>query len=380
MPPLHRITGRVCLPLLAGLLVFAGSLGAAPAAVTLETGEIAGAKFTLARPAHWNARILLLAHGLRETGRPLVADLSPTDLAYQTLLEEGWIVAKTSYRRNGTIIADAIADLDALRDHIEKKFGAPDRVLLEGESMGGLIVTLMAERDLPEPRRYHGAVAIDAALQVKEDNTHIGLNLQPTVPLLFLTNQTEIDGPTAYVTTKLRPADHPEQLRPVLFRISRDGHVNVNQRERLAALRAVNTWLDSGRTALPQPAGRAPFLDATVVPEPQPSKVTLHADGRGFDARVTEIADNYGNVVIDAQPVDFAAAGIKTMTWFQLAAHGQTYRVRVGRDFDSVKRGEWVAFPSADGFFWLARNNADAAATAALHVGDPVTIQRYVEK
>ena len=231
MPPLHRITGRVCLPLLAGLLVFAGSLGAAPAAVTLETGEIAGAKFTLARPAHWNARILLLAHGLRETGRPLVADLSPTDLAYQTLLEEGWIVAKTSYRRNGTIIADAIADLDALRDHIEKKFGTPDRVLLEGESMGGIIVTLMAERTPEEPRRYAGAVAIGAALEMTEEGAHLGLNLMPQMPLLFLSNQTELDGPIAYLTTKLRPADYSPQLRPVLYRVSRNGHVNVNQRE-----------------------------------------------------------------------------------------------------------------------------------------------------
>ena len=58
-------------------------LSAVPA-VTLETGEINGAKFTLARPAHWNARVLLLAHGLRDADRPLVADLFPEHLAYRT--------------------------------------------------------------------------------------------------------------------------------------------------------------------------------------------------------------------------------------------------------------------------------------------------------
>jgi hypothetical protein len=44
-----------------------------------------------------------------------------------------------------------------------------------------------------------------------------------------------------------------------------------------------------------------------------------------------------------------------------------------------VKRGEWVAFPNADGFFWLARNYGDAAATAHLVVGETVTVRRYEE-
>ena len=247
---------------LAALLapLFALNLGlfAAPA-VTVETGVIDGAKFTLARPTHWNQRVLLIAHGLRDADRPLVADLFPEHFAYQTLLDEGWIVAKTSFRRNGIIVADAISDLDALRAYIEKKFGTPDRVLLEGESMGGLIVTLMAERDRADPPLYAGAIAIGAALQVKEDGTHVGLNLEPQIPLLFLTNQSELDGPTAYVTAKLRPSDYPANLQPILFRVSRDGHVNVNQRERLVALRSVNAWLDHGRAAVPPPPTSTSF-------------------------------------------------------------------------------------------------------------------------
>ena len=46
-------------------------------------------------------------------------------------------------------------------------------------------------------------------------------------------------------------------LRPALFRVLRSGHVNVNQRERLVAIRALNAWLDHGRTALPPPPGLA---------------------------------------------------------------------------------------------------------------------------
>ena len=348
-------------------------LPAAPA-FTLETGTIDGAKFTLARPTFWNQRVLLLAHGFRDADRPLVADLVPDHLAYKTLLDEGWIIAKTSYRRNGLVVADAIADLDALRAHIAQKFGSPERVIVEGESMGGLIVTLMAERD---PGLYAGAVAIGAALQVREEGPNVGLRPQPQIPLLFLTNQSEFDAPLAYVTSRLRPTDYPVNLRPALFRVARDGHVNVNQRERLAALRALNAWLDAGRAALPAPRSGTTFFDATVPVAPQPSKVAMLTDARGFVTRVIEVSGNYGNVYLDAQPADFAAAGIAPMTWFQLVTRGQSYRVRYGHDFSDVKRGEWIAFPNADGFTWLARNYGDAAATAHLALGDAVTIRRY---
>lgn len=344
------------------------------AAAPLETGEIEGAKFAIARPARWNGGVLLLAHGLRSVDRPLVADLFPDHLAYKTLLEEGWLIAKTSYRRNGMIIADAIADLDALRAHIEQTYGRPRRVLLEGESMGGLIVTLIAERQPEEPALYHGAVAIGAALHAREANSPVGLTLQPRLPIIFLTNQSELEGPRHYVT-----ADLPRlaALAPAIFRVSRDGHVNVNQHERLVAIRALNAWLDRGRAALPRAEGAASFFDATVAPEPQPSRVVAHADGRGFDAHVIEISAVYGNVFLDAQPADFAASGIERMTWFQLTVGDKTFRVMHGRDFNSVKRGEWVAFANADGFCWLARNFADAAATAGLKPGDAVTLRRF---
>jgi pimeloyl-ACP methyl ester carboxylesterase len=362
------------------LALSVSQLFAATAPITLETGEIAGAKFTLARPRTWNQRLLLLAHGFRAEDRPLVADLSPDHLAYRTLLDEGWIVAKTSYRRNGIIVADAIADLDALRAHIAKKFGAPDRVLVEGDSMGGLIATLIAER---EPTRddfgrphYAGAIAIGAALTLQENGAAIGTSLEPRIPLLFLTNQSELAGPAAYVAAKQIPRPNPE-LHPVLFRVSRDGHVNVNQPERLAALRALNLWLDRGRDALPKPETGHPHFDATVPPAPQPSRVALHADRRGFETRITEVSAIFGNVFLDAQPADFAALSVAPLHYLQLIAGGETFRVRYGTDFNSVKRGEWVIFPNADGFVWLARNYADAAATAKLTTGATITLRRY---
>jgi pimeloyl-ACP methyl ester carboxylesterase len=346
-----------------------------------DQGEIAGAKYTIARPVFWNRRLLMIAHGLRPDPVPLSTGLLPLRAAYQALFDQGWMIAMTSYRRNGMIIADAVADIDGLRDYIEQTYGRPDRVLIEGESMGGLIVTLIAERT-PDPDAqgrplYSGAVAIDAALSAHEANSTIGLSLQPKMPVIFLATLAEFEGPARYVQARV-PHDVVD-IRPVLFRVSRDGHANVNQRERLAALNALNAWLDSGRAAVPHPAAGEAYFDATIPPEPQPSQVTAQPDSRGFTARVSEIAADYGNVVLNAQPGDFAAAGIRPMTWFQLTAGDKTYRVRYGHDFGSVKHGEWVAFPDADGFTLLARNLGDAAATAGLAAGASVGLRRYDE-
>ena len=59
--------------------------------------------------------------------------------------------------------------------------------------MGGLIVTLMAEREpdtvADTPRLYDGALAIGAALDLRENNMMVGLTLQLKNPPALLTNQ-----------------------------------------------------------------------------------------------------------------------------------------------------------------------------------------------
>ncbi len=68
---------------------------------------------------------------------------------------------------------------------------------------------------------------------------------------------------------------------------------------------------------------------------------------------------------------------MERMTWIQLTANNLKFRVLHGRDFGSVKRTQWVTFVNPDGFYWLARNFADAAATAQLKVGDTVSLRRF---
>ena len=345
-----------------------------PAApVKVDAGEIGGAKYSIANPpGSWNRDVLLVAHGYRPESAPLVADLYPERAFTRALLDEGWIVATTSYRRNGLVIGDAIADLDALRAHIAEAYGEPYRVVIDGESIGGLVAVIMAERD---PGPYQGAMVFDATLYAKEPDMSVGLSLLPRIPLLFVATLREAREARSYLTALVaRPAP---VVQPALFLISREGHTNINQAEHLAAFRALNDWIERGRDALPRPERDAPYHDATVAPEPGPSTAAAHADGRGFDTRVAEVDPVYGNVLLEAQAADFGSAGIQPMTFFELHVRGRTYRTLYGRTYTDVKNDQWVAFPDADGRTVLSRNFANAAATAALSAGDTVSVAAY---
>jgi pimeloyl-ACP methyl ester carboxylesterase len=373
---MHRILpSALAAPLLLAAFVLGPSLplsadDAPPAPIKVDEGEISGATFAIANPSTpWNHNLLLIAHGYRPDSAPLIPDLHPERAANRAILDEGWMVATTSFRRNGLIVGDAIADLDALRAFIETRYGSLDRVILEGESMGGLIVTIMAERDKGP---YQGAVVFDAALYVRETDMSVGMSLLPRIPLLFVATEREVAAPKTYLTAL---TSRPEPVvQPEMFLIKREGHTNINQPEHLAAFRALNAWIDRGRDALPQPAEGQRYFDATIAPEPGPSTAVAHPDNHGFDCKVVDVDAIYGNVLLDAQASDFQSAGIAPMTFFELRAGGKPYRALYGRTYNDVKIGKWVLFPDADGRTVLSRNFADAATSAGLKVGAAISV------
>ncbi len=359
-------------PLAAVLALLAASPASAdkePELIKVDVGVLNGANYAIANPpGGWNKRLLLLAHGYRPESAALIADLHPERASNKVIIDEGWMVATTSYRRNGLIIGDAVADMDALREYIARAYGEPERTVIEGESLGGLVATIISERD---KGAYDGAIVFDATLYAKEPNMMTGLTLLPRIPLLFLATQREAAEAKSYLTALVaRPSP---VIQPVLFLIQREGHTNINQPEHLAAFRAMNDWLDRGRDALPQPKDQAPYYDATVVPDPAPSTAMAIPDGHGFETFVAEVDAVYGNVLLEAQAQDFQAAGIPPMTYCTLEAGSKKYRTLYGRTYSDVKDGEWVSFPDADGRTVLSRNFADAAGTAGLKVGDRVT-------
>jgi pimeloyl-ACP methyl ester carboxylesterase len=363
---------RRLIPSALAVPVLAAGFAAAAAAhpIVVATGEIGGAAYAIASPPDdWNHKVLIIAHGYRPDSAPLIPDLHPERGAVKAMIDDRWMVATTSYRRNGIIVEDAIADLDALRAHIAETYGEPERVLLEGDSLGGLIVTIMAERD---KGLYDGAVVFDAALYSKETDMKVGLSLLPRIPLLFVATEREVAAPKSYLTSLVSRPD--PVVQPELFLIKREGHTNINQAEHYLAFRALNAWLDRGRDALPQPGENEIYYDATVPPDPGPSTAILHKDGRGFDTRVAQVDAVYGNILLEAQAQDFAAAGIAPMTYFELKLRSGSHRTLYGRTYTDVKEGEWIAFPDADGRTVLARSYKDAAASGKLKVGDPLSL------
>lgn len=357
------------LPVALVTLLFIALAGGARAGGVREfSGEIDGALYRILAPGEdWNGSLWIEAHGLRDdNGTPLIAELSPSAPFNAELLKRGWAVATTSYRRNGIIVDDAITDVLNLRDEAAARLGPPKVVVVEGSSMGGSIGTLLAESDTGE---FTGVVAAGAALQiVAPEFTKRQLTHAPRIPIVFLTNQSELDGPAAYVAAVR--AHHPDgdTVVPVLWKVLRDGHVNVNAPERLAALDAVVAWAETGKS----PGDRE---DATVVIDAGPSTATVAADG-SLRAKVTNLARVYGNLYTDLRPADFEQAGIKRGDSFTMKAPGGTFTVLYGKTYGDVPVGDWVAFPIAEGTIMISRNHANAAETAGLAIGDAIVLHK----
>lgn len=331
--------------------------------IRLLTGEIGGAPYVIARPPVWNRNLLLYAPGFRAEDAPLVARLDPTDPAYARLLAEGWIVAASGYRRNGRIVRDAIADLNALREHIAAAEGAPSMTLLLGESMGGAIVTLMAEN---EPGRYQGAIAIGPALQSQDTEYPLALTGHLKIPLIILVNRSELAEPGAYVE---RAAHAP--VPPALWTIDRDGHVNVNAAERSAAIEGLIAWITTNQIERRR--------DATITTAARAEGATEHLDGAAR-GRINEVTETYGNLFSSFTPADFERLGIARGDAFAVEINGRTFRATYGSDYTDVARGSWVAFLRAEGVILFAIHRGNAAEAAGARVGDTLLVRPWVER
>lgn len=361
LPPVSRILALHLLAL-GALLPGGPSLRADSApGVPMLAGELGGARFAIARPASWNGNVLLYAHGFRSEKAPLSAEFDVGRPVFARLLREGWIVAATSYRRNGVVVRDAIDDLGALRDHIEQTEGRLGLVVLLGESMGGTVVTLMAEN---EPDRFHGALAVGAALDLRDARYPLALTRAPKLPILFLANRTELAGPESYVAAAARAP-----VPPALWSVARDGHVNVNDQETTAALEGLIGWITTNRIERRR--------DATVALEGAGTAIVAGGVARGAVQSVTK---NHGNLFTTFVPADFAKLGIAKGAPFELVVGDATFRVLYAGDYGDVAPGEWVAFPRAEGVVLLARNGENAAATAGVKAGDALVVRPLTKR
>ena len=119
---------------------------------TVIDGQLGpGALYRLVRPANWNGRLFLYAHGAVSKSAP-VALPAEVNLFLSTLTSQGVAVAFSSFSENGWVVKDGAQRTHQLLGIFTSKFGQPARVYIGGASMGGLIAIKLLEQ-------YPGAFA-----------------------------------------------------------------------------------------------------------------------------------------------------------------------------------------------------------------------------
>lgn len=221
--------------------------------------------------------------------------------------------------------------------------------------MGGLITTLVAEREAtapPEDRRYHGGLLVGAALNVDRARAEPDapvLTGTPAFPLLFLSNEGEL-GPVQAYAAKVSAAAKAEAARgeagivaPAVWPVERPGHGNVTWDERQRAVEHLLAWWQFGTFITQRSRGAAPSAG-----------VRLRRDGYA-----TVLAVNvHGGFTLDMQPDDLARLNLHPGGWFSLAAMdedgGKSASVFYGRGsfhpMTEVGRGDLRARDHPEGY------------------------------
>ena len=122
------------------------------------TGTMNGAAYEIDLPKKWNGTLLLYSHGYRQ------AQASPPDFSAvettaepapgwpkdkqtgQALLDKGYAIAGSAYATNGWAVADGVKADEDLHQYFVEKVGTPDRTLVWGDSLGGLVTTVLTEK------------------------------------------------------------------------------------------------------------------------------------------------------------------------------------------------------------------------------------------
>ncbi|HEX7088344.1 MAG TPA: alpha/beta fold hydrolase [Vicinamibacterales bacterium] len=142
-------------------LIFACALSAgAHDAPRVDAGTLNGAAYRIEIPQHWNRELVLYAHGYDpvQTPRPDPDWDHPFSVRFrQEFLRRGFAFAETDYRTQGWAVAEAMEDLEALRQYFTRTHGSPSRTFMVGHSMGGLLTAAMLER---HPESFDGGLAL----------------------------------------------------------------------------------------------------------------------------------------------------------------------------------------------------------------------------
>jgi len=157
----------VILPMILTLLV-PSSAAQVPALVPLPAdlqGELDGVPYRIRVPANWNGTLLIYGHGYGETAIP--PPLAPLPADVDTLLARGFALAASRFAGavpmpgmatdGGWQVKEGMQNTVALTGAFREMVGRPQRTIIWGKSLGGLIALGMIEKF---PGLYDGAVAL----------------------------------------------------------------------------------------------------------------------------------------------------------------------------------------------------------------------------
>jgi pimeloyl-ACP methyl ester carboxylesterase len=177
-------------------------------------GTLNGAKYSIKLPQKWNGALLLYSHGYRFAA-PGPPDFSPVDTNAQVtstdtdgtgqdplsqkLLAEGYALAGSSYKSNGWAVADGVAADEALHNKFVQLVAKPKRTYVWGDSLGGLITEIVAEKN---PGWVDGAAPMCGAVAGPNYNLDVALDVAFAIktlidPSLQLDNYTSADEANA---------------------------------------------------------------------------------------------------------------------------------------------------------------------------------------
>jgi pimeloyl-ACP methyl ester carboxylesterase len=153
-------------------------------------------------PTSWNGTLLLYSHGYRYA-QPAPPDFSPVetnavsapdDATAKALLDQGYALAGSAYKSNGWAVADGVAAAEDLHKYFVDNIGQPYRTLIWGDSLGGLITEMIAEK---HPEWVDGAAPLCGVMAGVVPNMNLALDVSYAVKTLVYP-QMKITGYSSY--------------------------------------------------------------------------------------------------------------------------------------------------------------------------------------
>jgi pimeloyl-ACP methyl ester carboxylesterase len=161
-----------------------------------------GAAYEIKMPTTWNGTLLIYSHGYRYA-QPAPPDFSPVETTAvsapneetaKKLLDSGYALAGSAYKSNGWAVQDGVAAAEDLHQFFVDNIGQPYRTEIWGNSLGGLITQMIAEK---HPEWVDGAAPLCGVMAGVVPNMNLALDVSYAVKTLIYPEM-KITGYTSY--------------------------------------------------------------------------------------------------------------------------------------------------------------------------------------